>query len=96
VCVCVCEKKWKKQVGRWHLFVGSQREVGAQSAVAIVTKQNDTRLLCSRVEHVEVRRVPSSVDRDTKVKVGQHTVVRVVDRLHARHMQPTARCTFAS
>ena len=52
------------------LFVGGEREVSTERAVAVVTKQNDARTLRSRVEHVQVRRMPTGMDRDTQLDVA--------------------------
>ena len=64
------------------LFVFGECKVGVKAAVAVMTEHHNTRLLGARIKHVQVRRMPPTVDRDTQVEVRQHTVVRVVDCLY--------------
>ena len=66
-----------------HLFVGGERQVSAHQAVAIVSEQNDASLFGVHVEYVEMRRMPSGVDGDRHLDVGQHAVVGVRQRLSA-------------
>ena len=53
-----------------NLLVGSQRQVGAQTAVTIMAEKDDARVFGVWIEHVEVSGMPPRVDRNSQIEVG--------------------------